>query len=174
MKTTLFFGILLFCSLGVKSQVISRQERLIWNGFVDYLTAKNLSGSTELDKPPREKSIHLWKEFCKSRNLNLDYHDFVSHVQRNIAAYRKYAWARVLSGKAVYTGIEADFMPGLSTVDGWAGSRTTSYKFPSDSLVIVLSPTKVVSQPNPIYRELINDTTLLVKNIATTVSKSPF
>lgn len=153
---------IVFLAMGftASAQVITRSERLIWNGFVDYLATKNYKGSPELDKPPREKSVQLWKDYCKINNLTLDYHRFVSHVQRNIIAYRSYAWSKIKSGKAIYTGTEADFMPGLSTVDGWAGSRTTTYKFPADSLVIGTSGDRSAAYTNAIYSEMHKDTTL--------------
>lgn len=160
MKNYLLFIVFLAMGFTASAQVITRNERLIWNGFVDYLAAKNYKGSPELDKPPREKSIQLWKDYCKTNNLTLDYHQFVSHVQRNIIAYRSYAWSKIKSGKAIYTGTEADFMPGLSTVDGWAGSRTTTYKFPADSLVIGATGSRGATYSNAIYSEMHQDTTL--------------
>lgn len=158
MKNYLIIILFLATVSSAKAQVITRNERLIWNGFIDYLASKNYKGSPELDKPPREKSVQLWKDYCKVNNLTLDYHQFVSHVQRNIIAYKNYAWSKIKSGKAIYTGTEADFMPGLSIVDGWAGSRTTTYKFPADSLTIGNPGDKVVSHPNAIYSEMHQDT----------------
>ncbi|MVN89643.1 hypothetical protein [Mucilaginibacter aquatilis] len=150
--------------LHANAQVITPKERMIWNGFVDYLAIKKFKGSAELDKPPREKSVQLWKDYCKAINLKLDYHEFVSHVQRNIIAYRKYAWQKIKDGKATFNGTEADFMPGLSTVDGWAGSRTTTYKFPPDSLTVGLTGEKIAGFKNGVYTELGKDSLLLLIN----------
>jgi|GEM_PF-1080908 len=160
MKSYLIIIVFLATVFSAKAQVITRNERLIWNAFVDYLATKNYKGSPELDRPPREKSVQLWKDYCKVNNLNLDYHQFVSHVQRNIIAYRNYAWSKIKSGKAIYTGTEADFMPGLSNVDGWAGSRTTTYKFPADSLMVGVLGERAVAHTNAIYSEMHKDTTI--------------
>ncbi|MDT3405067.1 hypothetical protein [Mucilaginibacter terrae] len=163
MKNSLLLIVLLATTCVANAQVITRNERMVWNGFVDYLASKNYKGSPELDRPPREKSVQLWKDYCKLNKLNLDYHEFVSHVQRNIIAYRNYAWSKIKSGKATFTGTEADFMPGLSTIDGWAGSRTTTYKFPPDSITVGLPGDKIIGRSNAIYAELHKDTVLLNK-----------
>ena len=45
-------------------------------------------------------------------------------------------------------------MPGLSIIDGWAGSRTTTYKFPTDSVAVMAIGKPVVYKKKKIYETM--------------------
>jgi len=129
----------------------SRQQ---WNGFVDFVAAKGLKGSPKLDQRDTNLSKKLFEEYSKQNKLQLNYDEFIPKVQQDISNYRTKALEQIKSGKAVFNGAEEDFMPGLSNVDGWAGSRTTSYKFPSDKIVNPATNTPIA--PNTVYPKLAN------------------
>ncbi len=142
--------ILVSISLNLSAQQLSRSERQIWNGFIEYLEAKNLRGSTKLDN--HNISKQQFEAYCNANGLSLDYATYVKRVQAEISAYRLKALNQIRTGRAVFDGTDAEFMPGLSVVDGWAGSKTTNYKFPSDSVEILNSKgIKVGIKPNTTY-----------------------
>ncbi len=132
-------------------QSANKEQRAFWNGFVEYLETKGLKGSPKLDKPGHGNSVELFNEYCKLKGVKLSYTAFVTQVQTTIAAYRAAAWAQVESGKARFDGKESEFMPGLSVIDGWAGSRTTTYKFPPDSIAVVADGKNIRFRTNKIY-----------------------
>lgn len=133
------------------AQVMTPEDRANWNGFVDFLDAKGMKGSTKLDKPCQTTSLNLFNEYCASRGLKLDYHNFVTMVQTNISEYRKLALQEIRQGKALFKGTDDEFMPGLSTIDGWAGSRTTTYKFPAEKTVMTRNGQVLSDQRNAVY-----------------------
>ena len=122
---------------------IGNTERNHWNGFVDFVDSKGLKGSTDLDNRDKSLSKDLWNEYSSSNNLNLEYEQFIPAVQKEIQNYRATAIDRIKSGQSRFKDFtneqvndpsfdwDNNFMKGLSDVDGWAGSRTTSWKFPS-------------------------------------------
>ncbi|MFD1255881.1 hypothetical protein ACFQ3S_03650 [Mucilaginibacter terrae] len=147
----------LFVALVITSanaQTINKEQRAFWNGFVDFLEVKGLKGSAKLDKPGHENSVALFNEYCKLKGLTIPYKTFITQVQTTISVYRAAAWSQVESGKAIFDGKEADFMPGLSVIDGWAGSHTTNYKFPTDSVAVVAIGKPVVYKKNIIYETM--------------------
>lgn len=115
--------------------IVTKEKRDLWNNYVDYLNTKGLKGSKDLDNKDTQLSRKVFDEYTKANKLNLKYDEFIPEIQRSISTYRNAAINKINSGEAVYTKPIDTFMQGLSTVDGWAGSKTTSWKFPSDNLL---------------------------------------
>jgi len=112
-------------------------DRQFWNGFVDHLGKKGLKGSTELDKRDTNLSRKSFDEYSKGQ---YNYDEFIPKIQGSISKYRNTAIEQVKAGTIKWEGYKNDnnfdgFMPGLSEQDGWAGSKTTTYKFPNEKIV---------------------------------------
>lgn len=122
-------------------------EMGFWNGFVDYVNTKGYKGNPDLDVRDKGLSSNLYNEYAKQQNFNISYDHFIPTVQANIKQQRQMLIDNARKGQVVLDGLvdrfgknntldvgdeelNKRFMPGLSQVDGWAGSRTTSYKFP--------------------------------------------
>lgn len=123
---------------------ISNADRQFWNGFVDHVYQKGYYNSPKLDERNTSLSRKLFEEYNKANNGSYSYDTFVPSIQREIANYRNNAINEIKSNNlrvtnddgTLYKGnindydFDKNYMQGLSNVDGWAGSRTTSWKFP--------------------------------------------
>ena len=109
-------------------------QRQMWNGFVDYLEKTGYKGSKMLDDKNTALGGKLIEQY-KTINpeFSLDY-NAVKQVQQDLQDYRQQSLNRIKAGKAQFDGKEEDFMPGLSKIDGWLGSKTSSWKFPEARL----------------------------------------
>ncbi len=117
----------------------------VWNGYVDYVKSKGLQGSPQLDVRDTNLSKNLYNEYAKTKNFNVPYDQFIPQVQANIKQQRDQIIAAARQGKTIIDGmvdrfggnkldigdeqLNKRFMVGLSQIDGWAGSKTTSYRF---------------------------------------------
>lgn len=131
MKTLLTITALLIVLTTSAQQHLTSDQRTYWNGYVTFLEAKGLKGSTLLDN--KVLGRYMFNQYSKG---TVNYTVFVTLVQADIAAYRANALKQIHEGKVTFGGKDEDFMKGLSIIDGWAGSRTTSYRFPSEVVII--------------------------------------
>lgn len=143
MKTLSILTIALLLTIGVKAQISDstlyksgKESRAYWNGFVDFLQTKNLKGSKELDKRSTLLSESLFNEYNTLNNKKVDYTKFIILVQTCIKKYREDALIEIHAGRT-FCDIKSDdeFMVGLSKIDGFAGSKTTSWKFPVEIII---------------------------------------
>lgn len=128
-------------------QPIDNSQMEFWNGFVDYIDQKGYRGNTELDNRDKGLSKTLFNDYAKTKNFTQSYDEFIPTVQTALQQKRKDLIQTARAGKANINGmveyfgtekpldigdeeLEKRFMPGMSQIDGWAGSRTTTYKFP--------------------------------------------
>lgn len=137
---------------------LTSDERGHWNNFVDFVDTKGYKGSPELDRKDQNLSRQLWDEFSASSGINKGYDEFIPVVQHNISEYRNRAIDNIKSGKMKLSNFtpeqlnspdfdwDNNFMAGLSGIDGWAGSRTTSWKFPKETVASKENPDKVVKK----------------------------
>jgi hypothetical protein len=133
-------------------QTLTRAERQHWNGFVTYLERLHLKGSVKLDNRKLGLSERMFYDYNKTTGAAYDYKSFVTRVQQAIKSYRENALNQIRSGKAVFKGPDSLFMRGLSIVDGWAGSKTTTWRFPADSVVIYNRDGNIIGKkPNDTY-----------------------
>lgn len=107
---------------------LTPRQRSEWNAYVDWLDTKGYKGSPLLDKKATGLASGLFEQFKKENpDVTLTYEN-ISQVQtemqklrENVQAFEKRRGAK-----------DADtLMSGISQVDGWPGSKTTSFKFPS-------------------------------------------
>lgn len=131
---------LLLITFAASAQRLTSADRTYWNGYVNYLETKGLKGSALLDSRSTELSKKMFNTYSKEQGRTIDYTFFVTLVQVDIAEYRTKALSQIHSGKATFAGADSEFMSGLSVIDGWAGSKTTSYKFPSETVSITNVP----------------------------------
>lgn len=124
---------------------LDARDRAYWNGFVKYVQQKGLKGSPQLDRRDLSLSKKLFAEYNVLNKGDYDYDRFVPMVQQHIADYRKKAIENILAGKSGIKDYNGDpakydfdgrFMTGLSSVDGWAGSKTTSWSFPNEKVPV--------------------------------------
>lgn len=119
-----------------KPQPLTPEQRDAWNGFIDYLQKTGYKGSTALDN----RNMALGQNLLNRYNAMLppekriSYED-VARVQQELQDYRanlisKYKAGKVAADSSI-KNVDTDVMPNLSPVDGWLGSKTSSYKFPT-------------------------------------------
>lgn len=112
---------------------LSVAQKQNWNNFIDYLDKAGYKGSTDLDNRDTNLGKNLLAKYnAANPNGQINYTD-VPAVQSELQNYRQSLIDKWRAGKAVPDGIksEDELMPGLSKIDGWLGSKTSSYKFPT-------------------------------------------
>lgn len=115
-----------------KAKPIDNNKKLAWNAFIDYLDKNGYKGSTDLDNRDKNLGQTLLAKFnAANPKMQLSYDD-VPLVQSELQNYRQTLINKWKAGQAGADGIKSadDIMPGLSPVDGWLGSKTSSYRFP--------------------------------------------
>ena len=143
MKKLIITFIAVMVSFSAFSQLkTTSQERSYWNGFVDFIKSKGLKGSKLLDRKDLDISHKLFAAYNKIHRRLVDYGSFVTLVQQDIIEYRKMALEQIRLSRIkhnenpayplMYAGKDESFMAGLSQLDGFAGVKTTSYKFPKE------------------------------------------
>lgn len=119
--------------INTKVPPLTPEEKKQWNGFVDFLDKAGLKGSPMLDNRNTAMGAKLMEEYRKANpSFSLTY-DRVKDVQGDLQTYRADMVDKFKNGKIVVEGVksEEEIMPGLSSVDGWLGSKTSSWKFPT-------------------------------------------
>lgn len=115
-----------------------------WNLYVDWLESQNMRGSEVLDNPEiAAQMIQKYREVNPSTTVSLE---IIPDIQREANKHRQLVLEAVKSGKAALSpGVtEEAFMQNLSTDDGIAGSKTTSFKFPSAKVEVITPEGKEV------------------------------
>jgi hypothetical protein len=106
---------------------LTPQQRKEWNAYVDYLEKKGYKGSPQLDKKDTGLATGLFNQFKKENpniSLSLDHIKTVQTEMESLANAARNFEARRGNPNA------PQIMAGTSKVDGWPGSKTTSFKFP--------------------------------------------
>jgi len=113
-------------------------QRAHWNMFVDYLDKQGVKGSPLLDQRDKNLGQYYFQKFASTNpGLSITYND-VPKIQQELQDYRANLINQWKAGKIQGDGIktEDDIMPNLSGVDGWLGSKTSSYKYPTASATV--------------------------------------
>lgn len=104
-----------------------------WNAFVDYMDKSGYKGSQLLDDKDKNLGQFMFDKFKQTTpGITLTYMD-VPRVQQDLQNYRNNLVTQYKAGKIApdeSIKSEDDIMAGLSPVDGWLGSKTSSHKFP--------------------------------------------
>ena len=115
---------------------LTTQQMQDWNNFVSFLDTKGYKGHTDFDikdKNLGQLAMDTYKKY--NPNFSLSYSD-VPAVQQGMQDVRNKFIGDFKNGKIkIQEGQDAgkdyeNFMPNLSPVDGWLGSKTSSHKFP--------------------------------------------
>jgi hypothetical protein len=114
----------------LKLPEIAPEKKQAWNQYVDWLDTKGMKGSKQLDsKGLGNKMIEEYNKENPDSGLSVD---DVRGVQETM--FRTAEAARAFDKRR--GGKESDkIMEGTSKFDGYAGSKTTSFKFPSATAV---------------------------------------
>ncbi len=113
---------------------IEDNDRISWNQYVDFLESKGLKGHPSLDKDGLgNRMIEEYKKVNPNTTLSVDK---IIPIQKEFQKYRDWSLGQIKEGKAAFgEGVNEDnYMKSLSQVDGLAGQRTTSFKFPTSYL----------------------------------------
>lgn len=117
---------------------LTPKQKEAWNKFIDFVATQKMTGHPSLDQRNKNVGMGLLQTFnLKNPDSALPL-EIVPIVQRELNDYRNEALAKWKSGKAVIEGVKTDedFMPNLSAVDGWPGTKTLSSKFPGATLTV--------------------------------------
>jgi hypothetical protein len=117
---------------------LTPQQRAQWNMFIDYLDKQGVKGSPLLDQRDKNLGQYYFQKFASTNpGLQITYND-VPRVQQELQDYRNNLVGQWKAGKVQGVDIktEDDIMPGLSNVDGWLGSKTSSYRYPTASSTV--------------------------------------
>jgi hypothetical protein len=117
----------------IPAKPLTNEEKGVWNEFVDYLDKQGYKGSTALDNRNMALGQNLLNKFNSVRSgAKINYED-ISRIQSELQDYRAQLVDKWKKGLAQSDQVktENDIMPGLSKVDNWLGSKTSSYKFPT-------------------------------------------
>lgn len=112
---------------------VTPQNMEDWNNFIKYAQQQGLAGSPKLDVRDQNLGQDLLNNYVKANpNTSLNY-ALVPKIQQELQYYRQQILDRISKGggELANGATPENFMSGLSKVDGWLGSRTTSYSFPS-------------------------------------------
>jgi len=108
-------------------QSLTPQQRKEWNAYVDWIDKKGYKGSPLLDKKDTGLANNLFNQFKKENPNTTISLDHVKAVQSEMEALAQ----NVRGFEARRGNPNADkLMQGTSKVDGWPGSKTTSFRFP--------------------------------------------
>ena len=131
---------------------LTPQQKMQWNGFIDFLDKQGVKGHPDLDAKDKNLGQYYFQKYqSQNPNLGITYQD-VPRVQQGLQDYRNQVLQQWKAGKADLGGLkdESNFMPGISKVDGWMGSKTSTYKFPqailNNQVVGLADPIKPVVQ----------------------------
>lgn len=116
-----------------KPKPLTTVQKQNWNNFIDFLDKSGYKGSADLDNRDTELGKMLLAKYnAANPKAQIQYED-VPSVQNELQQYRQSLINSWKSGQSQGDGIKSvdDIMPGLSKVDGWLGSKTSSYKFPT-------------------------------------------
>ncbi|MDB5188502.1 MAG: hypothetical protein JWM92_100 [Candidatus Nomurabacteria bacterium] len=108
------------------------EKKHAWDHYLDWLEAKKLRGSEELDRG--NKAQEMLQQFIdENPNTALELDD-VRNIQVYFKNYREWLIQRVAEGKA--TLADGHVLDVLSDPENIPGSKTTSHYFPKDETVM--------------------------------------
>lgn len=114
---------------------LSNEQKAQWNAYVDYLAKRGMKGNAALDNRDTGLGQKLMEEYrAQNPHFTLKY-DQVPLIQQGFQDYRQQLinqWKK--NPAATDAKSEDEILGGISPVDGWLGSRTSSYKFPGATL----------------------------------------
>jgi len=122
---------------------VDNKIREEWNKYTDWLAAKGLKGHASLDKDDLGgKMIDAYRKENPDTPIS---REIIPTIQKEFQRYRDWSLGQVKAGKATLTEgtTPENYMKALSIVDGIAGQRTTSFRFPDSYLTTFNNGQKV-------------------------------
>ncbi len=115
---------------GEDDLVVDNKVRKDWNDYTDWLEKKGLKGHPSLDKG--DLGGKMVDQYKKENPNSIVSRQTIKPIQKEFSNYRNYALNEIKNKRAGFAEgtNEENFMRALSVVDGIAGQRTTSFKFP--------------------------------------------
>jgi hypothetical protein len=109
---------------------VTHQLRKDWNDYTSWLAARGMKGNPALDK--NDLGGQMIDKYRKENPGTLVSRDSVKDIQGEFQKYRDWSLAEIKAGRSQFGPQvnEGNYMKGLSTIDGIAGQRTTSFSFP--------------------------------------------
>lgn len=114
-------------------QPLTNAQKAQWNDFIDYMDKQGYKGASALDNRNMALGQNLLNKYNQMRPDNAIKYEDIPRVQQELHNYRAGLVDKWKKGLAQSDEVkkEDDIMPSLSAVDGWLGSKTSSYKFPT-------------------------------------------
>lgn len=121
--------------------VINDQVKGEWNKFQDFTKAQGAQGSKDLDVQSKNMGQSLMDQYRKQNPNTMLTYDYIKPIQQAFADQRLQNIQDLKNGKALAPGFKpnadwSNFMPDQSKVDGWYGSKTSSWYFPTQSSTV--------------------------------------
>lgn len=115
----------------VDPPVLSIEDKQRWNGFIHYLSVNKLNKNPDLDKRDVSLGMTLLNQYNKENPKSAVDPSIIPRVQNELQLYRANLVKQWKAGK-IQSDVksEAEIMPGISSVDGWPGTKTLSSAFP--------------------------------------------
>ncbi len=110
--------------------LIDNRIRTDWNNYVTWLEKKGYKGHPDLDK--NDLGGKMIDQYRKENPTTLVSRETIPAIQKEFSNYRDWTLNEIKNGRAsLAPGVTPEnYMKALSIVDGIAGQRTTSFRFP--------------------------------------------
>jgi len=111
---------------------LTPQQKAQFNSFIDFIEKEGYKGAPILDDKNQKIGQYLFQKYQSlNPNLSISYKD-IPRVQQELQDYRTNLVNQWKNNPKLIPDAksEDEIMQGLSPVDGWLGSKTTSHKFP--------------------------------------------
>lgn len=109
---------------------VTHQLRKDWNDYTQWLAARGMKGNPALDK--NDLGGQMIDKYRKENPNTLVSRDKIKDIQAEFQKYRDWSLGEIKAGRSQFAPQvnESNYMKSLSTIDGIAGQRTTSFSFP--------------------------------------------
>jgi hypothetical protein len=110
---------------------LTNQQKTDWNSFLDFTDKEGYKGNPILDDRSKQLGQYLMQKYRTLNPKATITYDDVPRVQQSLQDYRNQVVQKWRADHSVMpVKSEDEIIPGLSDVDGWLGSKTSSHKFP--------------------------------------------
>lgn len=105
-----------------------------WNKLIKFARERGYAGKVELDHDSKLRA-KVFAEYNKAHPNDAISEAMVKPIQNEIQSYKQQALETIKAHPESYPGNPANFMKGISQVDGIFGQLTSAFEFPSHYLV---------------------------------------
>lgn len=110
---------------------LSPKFRSEWNGFSSWMKTNGHANDPNLDVRTKNTGVGLMNQYIATNHTTQLSPDSISRAQQEMQDYKNTTWNKIAAGK-----IQSDaksyeqYMPNISPVDGWLGTKTANEQFP--------------------------------------------